>query len=296
MIGISFFFLNLVTTKTILKISFMKKILVPTDFSKQAENALQVAAQLAKKHDSEIYLLHMLELPLHQVDALSQHSELPEAMFFMKLAHKKFEQTMSQDYLKDVVVHETVDFNQTFTGIKNTCIEHNIDLIIMGSHGASGFKEMFIGSNTEKVVRTAEVPVLVIKNEHEEFKIDNFVFASDFKNDNKETYKQATELAKAFDAKIHLLFVNTANNFITTATAKARILDFIEGYDFENYSISIYNDESVEKGIMNFSHIIGADLIGISTHGRQGIAHFFNGSISEDLVNHAKRPVITFKI
>lgn len=274
----------------------MKKILVPTDFSKEAENALQVAAQLAKKHGSEIFLLHMLELPLHQVDALSNHSELPEAVFFMKLAHKKFEQTMGQDYLKDVTVYETVDFNNTITGIANTCEEHEIDIIIMGSHGASGFKEMFIGSNTEKVVRTAEVPVLVIKNHHDDFKIDNFVFASDFKNDNKDTFKQAATLAKAFEARIHLLFVNTASNFTTTAAAKARILDFIKDADFDNYTITIYNDETVEKGILNFSHIIGADLIGISTHGRQGIAHFFNGSISEDLVNHAKRPVVTFKI
>ncbi len=274
----------------------MNKILVPTDFSKQAENALQVAAQLAKKHNSEIYLLHMLELPLHQVDALSTHSELPEAMFFMKLAHKKFEQTMNQEYLKDITIHETVDFNTALTGISNTVKEHDIDLIVMGSHGASGFKEMFIGSNTEKVVRTADVPVLVIKNHHDAFRIDNFVFASDFKNDNKKTFDQAAGLARSLNAKIHLLFVNTASNFTTTATAKARIIDFIKDTDFDNYTVTIYNDESVEKGILNFSHIIGADLIGISTHGRQGISHFFNGSISEDLVNHAKRPVITFKI
>ena len=150
---------------------------------------------------------------------------------------------------------------------------------------------MFIGSNTEKVVRTSEVPVLVIKNEHLNFDINEFVFASDFKNDSKETYKQATEIAKAFDAKIHLLMVNTANNFTTTEKAKSRISDFIKGNDFTNYT-----DENVEKGILSFSHSINADLIGISTHGRQGIAHFLNGSISEDLVNHAKRPVITFKI
>ena len=69
----------------------MKKILVPTDFSAQAENALKVAAQLAKKHDCEIYLLHILETPMHQVDALNSYSDLPEAVFFMKLAHKNFE-------------------------------------------------------------------------------------------------------------------------------------------------------------------------------------------------------------
>ena len=90
--------------------------------------------------------------------------------------------------------------------------------------------------------------------------------------------------------------VNTASNFKTTARAKVKIQDFIAGTTFTNYTTNIYNDETVEKGILNFSHIIDADLIGISTHGRQGIAHFLNGSLSEDLVNHAKRPVITFKI
>ncbi|MFL0354127.1 universal stress protein [Xanthomarina sp. GH4-25] len=274
----------------------MKKILVPTDFSQEAENALKVAAQLAKKYHGEIFLTHLLELPLSQVDALSSHSELPEAVFFMKLAHKKFQDVLARDYLKDIKVHEYVDFNQSFSGIADTAKQNNVDLIIMGSHGASGFKEMFIGSNTEKVVRTSEVPVLVIKNEHINFDINEFVFASDFKNDNKETYKQATRLAKAFDAKLHLLMVNTANNFTTTEVAKKRITDFIKGTDFSDYTINIYNDENVEKGILNFSHQIDADLIGISTHGRQGIAHFLNGSISEDLVNHAKRPVITFKI
>ena len=87
----------------------MKKILVPTDFSNQAENALKVASQLAKKHGSEIYLLHMLELPLQEIDALSAHqSPLPEAMFFMKLAHQKFEDVMASDYLEGITVHETV--------------------------------------------------------------------------------------------------------------------------------------------------------------------------------------------
>ncbi|MCB0425907.1 MAG: universal stress protein [Mangrovimonas sp.] len=274
----------------------MKKILVPTDFSKEAENALKVAAQLARKHDAEIYLLHMLELPLHQVDALSGHSELPEAMFFMKLAHQKFEETLAKDYLEGISVHETVDFQESFAEIKNVCKDKGIDMIIMGSHGASGFKEMFIGSNAEKVVRSSEIPVLVIKNEHKEFKISNFVFASDFRKDSKETYNQAAKLADYFGATLHLVLVNTANNFLTSSEARERIQDFIKDDPFKNYTINIYNDKSVESGILNFSHSINADLIGISTHGRQGIAHFFNGSISEDIVNHAKRPVITFKI
>lgn len=274
----------------------MKKILVPTDFSEQAENALKVAVQLAKKFDSEIYLLHMLELPVQDFDLMGSPSVMPEAMFFIKLAEQRLEAMMNQDLLKDINVHKIIKNFPSFSNIVNTCKELDIDLIVMGSYGASGLKEMFIGSNTEKVVRTSTIPVLVIKSHHAEFTVDRFVFASDFKNDNKETYRQAIEFAKAFDAKMYLLFVNTANNFISTQEANERIHDFIKDYDFKNHTITIYNDESIEAGVLNFAKKIDADLIGISTHGRQGIAHFFSGSIGEDVANHSKRPVITFKI
>ena len=71
---------------------------------------------------------------------------------------------------------------------------------------------------------------------------------------------------------------------------------FIGGLDKDQYKVHIYNDISVEQGILNFASKINAGLIGIGTHGRKGLAHFFNGSISEDIVNHANRPVVTFKI
>lgn len=274
----------------------MKKILVPTDFSLEAEKALKVASQIAKKHGSEIYLLHMLEIPMQEIDTINSKADVPEVMFFMKMAHKKFEDIMNSDYLKDITVHEILKPDGTFNGISEICKEHGITMITMGSHGASGLKEMFVGSNAEKVVRSSDVPVLVIKNDHDDFSVDDIVFASDFKNDNKETYRQAAEIATAFGAQIHLLMVNTASNFTTTQKANDRINDFIQDYSFKNYTVNIYNDESIEKGVLNFAKTIDADLVGISTHGRQGIAHFFNGSISEDLVNHANLPVITFKI
>ena len=274
----------------------MKKILVPTDFSGQTENALKVAVQLANKNESEIHMLHMIELPMHQIIATSNFSELPEAVFFMKIAHNKFEEALDKDYLDGLDIFENIKFNDASAGVLEACQEDDIDLVVMGSHGASGFKEMFIGSTAEKVVRTAKKPVLVIKNDTDIFNVDNFVFASDFKNDNKETYEQAVKLAKSWGSKIHLLMVNTAGNFKTTTEAEEAMNEFIKGTDYENHTLNIFNDVSVEKGILNFSKNINADLIGISTHGRQGIAHFFNGSISEDLVNHSKRPVITFKI
>ncbi|PTM11399.1 MAG: universal stress protein UspA [Bacteroidetes bacterium] len=274
----------------------MKKILVPTDFSAQANFALHVASQLAKKHDCEIYLLHMLELPVNEIDALSTHSDLPEAMFYMKLARKRFDDVLEKPFLKNIKVHEIVKFHQAFDGIIDSCKEFKIDIIVMGSHGVSGFKEMFIGSNTEKVVRTSDIPVLVIKNYHKIFKVKNFIFASDFLEENKKPFKKAIKFAKLNNAALHLLMINTPSKFLTTDEADSRMQEFMKGSRFKNYTINIYNDYTIEKGILNFAHHIDAGLIGMSTHGRKGIAHFFNGSISEDLVNHAKRPVITFRI
>jgi nucleotide-binding universal stress UspA family protein len=183
-----------------------------------------------------------------------------------------------------------------FDGIVKNAKAHDIDLIIMGSHGASGFQEMFIGSNTEKVVRNSDIPVLVIKRDEDPFSAEKFVFASDFSDEAKKPFQKAMAFAQGFGAHLHLVNINTPNNFKSTKVAEQTMNDFLAGIDTSAMSTHIYNDVNVEKGILHFAKSIDADLIGMSTHGRKGLSHFFNGSISEDLVNHAKRPVITFKI
>ena len=272
----------------------MKRILVPTDFSEQAENALKVAVQIASKNNGIIYLLHSMELPGHLAN--KNTGTLPEALYFIKLAEQQFETLLEKPYLKDIEVHHALGHAEIYDDIAEAVKRSKIDLVIMGSHGASGFKEMFIGSNTEKVVRTSTTPVLVIKNPHPEFKIENFVFATDFYEECRVPFDNAQKFAKAIGAKMHLLFINTPNDFKTTAQANDIMNGFIKGMGLENFTLNIYNDTSVEKGILQFSKDVNADLIGMSTHGRKGISHFFNGSISEDLVNHANMPVITFKI
>lgn len=88
----------------------------------------------------------------------------------------------------------------------------------------------------------------------------------------------------------------TPNSFKTTKMSEEIMKKFIASFEIENYSTHIYNDVNIENGIVNFTNSIDADLIGLCTHGRTGFAHFFNGSISENLVNNTVKPVITFKI
>jgi nucleotide-binding universal stress UspA family protein len=274
----------------------MKKILVPTDFSNHSEYALKVAAQIAKKDNGEIFLVHMLELPSSGNDALSSSHDIPELMLFKNVALSKLDNLANSSYLDGIKVTKMIQFEMAFEGIIKNGESHNVDLIIMGSHGARGFQEMFIGSNTEKVVRNSKVPVLVIKKEEENFKAESFVFASDFSEETRAPFEMVANFANKFNSHLHLVTINTPNNFKSTRVAEKIMNDFTSQVSIKNFSTHIYNDINVEKGILHFAKSIDADIIGMCTHGRKGISHFFNGSISEDLVNHAKRPVVTFKI
>lgn len=273
----------------------MKKIIVPIDFSKQSEFAIKVAASLAKKHGSEILALHMLEL--NQGMLYSTEGFHPEqTVFLIKLAEKRFVEFLDKPYLKGIAVTPIVKHYKVFSEVNEVAKENNAELIVMGSHGSDGLKEIFVGSNAEKVVRNADIPVLVIKNEIDNFKVDRFVFASDFKQESLEAFHKAKAFAVMLSSEIDLVFINTPNdNFLSTQDTYERINQFLAKANVVD-QVDIYNDYSVERGVLNYCENTGADAIGIPTHGRKGLSHFFMGSIGEDVVNHSKIPVVTFKI
>ena len=274
----------------------MKRILVPTDFSQHAEDALKVAAQIARKDNSEIIILHMLELPHQMNDAILGGKSIPETMLFMKKANEMLDEISSRSYLDGIPITEIVKMDRPIHGITQVSKDYEIDLIVMGSHGSSGIQELLIGSNTEKVVRNSEIPVLVIKKEISNFNAANIVFASDFTSETKKPFEKLLAFTRFFESKIHLVTICTPNSFKPTHVIENAMNEFVSEFNLTNYSTHIYNDTNIEKGIINFSNSINADIIGMCTHGRTGFAHFFNGSISEGLVNHAIKPVITFKI
>src|SRR5690606_119522 len=133
-----------------------------------SEYALEAAASIAREHNSEIILLHMMGLS-DAVITKSERQEVFKAMYYMRLAEQSFEEVMSRDYLQGIQVTDTVHNYTVFSEINDIAKEMDVDLIVMGSHGASGLREVFVGSNTEKVVRTSEIPVLVIKHPVKDF-------------------------------------------------------------------------------------------------------------------------------
>lgn len=276
----------------------MKKIIVPIDFSEYSEYALETAAILAKKNNAEILALHMLELS--EAILTKDSSDQMESLFFMKLAEKRFTEFLDKPYLEGITVTPIVKHFKVFSEVNEVAKENQADLVIMGSQGSSGIKEYFVGSNTEKVVRYSEIPVLVIKHNPILTEFETIVFASDFSEDAGPAYLKAKEMVKTLKANMHLVYVNLpGEKFKSTSEMEGKVVTFLkksEG-DLDSLSkITYVSDYTVEQGISNFANLIGADLVAIATHGRKGIAHFFEGSISEDVANHSTLPVMTFKI
>jgi nucleotide-binding universal stress UspA family protein len=275
----------------------MKRILVPTDFSEFSYFAAEVAAGIAKRTEARVYLLHALDMPHYTSnDQFGAFGDTAEGLFLMKRAKMEFEKLIKQEFFTDVNVVEVVQWENVFETITVKAKEHDIDLIVMGSHGASGVKEFFVGSNTEKIVRTAHCPVLTIKERMDNFSPKRMVFASNFFGESADSFEPIKRFAEIFDVELHLLKVITPSNFESTEYSHSLMDDFAKETGLSKYKTHTYNEMIVENGIFSFCENVGADLIAIETHGRTGLAHFFRQSISEDIANHSPMPVLTVKM
>lgn len=276
----------------------MKKILVPIDFSKKSEFASKMAARIAKKSNSTVYLLHMIELPTGIVDMGSgSNFSIPESMLYLRKIKERITEFKEIFFHKNTEVQHSIRFQNPHEGIIKYSEKISADIIVMGSKGHSKFEEILIGSNTEKVVRTSKIPVIVVKRDNEKFRMRNLVFASSFKNeDKKEVFRKFLDFANHFKSEIRLLKVNTPSRFESTYEATEKIKNFIAEFNLPKYSINIYNDASVRKGILNFSRDIDADLIALSTHGRSGLSHLFSASVTKTLSKKALKPILTIKV
>lgn len=272
----------------------MKRILVPCDFSEPAVQAFKFAVEIAKESGGEINLLNVVELPtLYDSPGLR-----PFEQSYMREVKddvvKKFGKMRDKWAPAKVKVHTLVQFGSLMASIDEAIKAVRADLLLVGTHGASGLREFTIGSNTEKIVRRATIPVIAIKKAPK--KIENIVLPTWPDLDQEELTMKVKELQNFFKANIHIVYINTPAMFRRDVATKTALSAFAKRFMLKDFTLNVYNDISEEEGIINFSKEINADLVAMRTHGRRGLAHIAGGSIAEDVVNHIECPIWTYKI
>jgi nucleotide-binding universal stress UspA family protein len=275
----------------------MKKILVPCDFSDPAVQAFKFAVDIASQSNGEIILLNVVELPVMHDTVLMPTLNFEQAFLTdMKAnAEKNFTKMKTKWASDGPKVSSFVEYGPITTTIDQFVKDKKIDLIVMGTKGASGFKEFLVGSNTEKIVRWSDVPVISVKKSVKGGSIKNIVFPNALRAEEEALTMKVKELQAFFKATLHVVYFNTPANFRVDMDTKEKLQAFAKRYMLKNYTINVYNDLSEEAGLANFSHDIGADMIAMATHGRRGLNHLVSGSIAEDVVNHVDCSIWTYK-
>lgn len=274
----------------------MTHILVPCDFSEQSSHAFKFAMQLQKTSPAEIHLLHIVDLPfLHDTVLMPVLSFEEEEFQDLRVAALQKMEDMLKGVEARVKTH--VDFGAPSRKILDYITDHSISLVVMGTKGATGMREIFIGSNTEKIVRASGVPVIAVKDAVRPQQIKNIVFPNTVDSDaNEDLIMKVKQLQHTLNAHLHVVYINTPLNFRKDILTQQNLSHFTRRYMLRDFTTHIFNDVDEENGIINFARMIDGDMIAVGTHGRKGLAHLLSGSLAEDLVNHSRLPIWTYTI
>jgi len=279
----------------------MKTILVPTDFSPAAVAASKFAVNLAKKFNSSIFLLHVMEAvdegSFNIEGEATADTSWEDKLFNLKMIEKartQLSETTKAITDAGVKVQSMLRVGNAYHGISAIITEQKADLVVIGTEGDSSNAAILIGTTTEKVVRRATCPVITVNRNLKVDSVKSIVWATSLKPEDLEIPPVLRELVNEEGVIVHIVRINTPGLFMTDVTAKERLTSTAEFLKFKNYTINIFNDNEEAAGIIHFAANINADMIALSTHGRQGLAQLLNASIAEDVINHTKRPVMTY--
>ena len=270
----------------------MKNILVPTDFSYCAKGAVEAGLSLAEQYGAKLHLFHGLPIPKNRTEgSQTEKAEVKQLIHNAELLFAEWKTIAAQ---RKVNLQTHLSGGKLVDAVEEIRKKFQIDFIIMGSHGASGKNEYFIGSNTQKVVRSVHCPVLIIKEPMMSYRFQKVVFASNFDPKEKRAFQYFLDFVKAFEPEIHLVEINTSSFFGQPyILAKELMDDFAEMAKPLDCKTHFYRDFNVDAGVRKFSQEIGAQLIGISNQIRHPLKRMFSGSNVEALVNHARVPVLS---
>lgn len=224
----------------------MKTILLPTDFSNNSINAINYAIKLFEHIVCDFYILNVQKASSFISDDMMTVSSSATIYTTLVSAAKKsitniISKIEKRTKNKNHTFHSIVDYDNFVDAINQTCQKHDVDLIIMGTKGASGLDKVIFGSNTVRVMQRCTVPVLAIPEGCTFKKLDTIAFTSSFRSSYFiEDLKPLKDLVKLYNTKLKILHVEEDYNF------KEKLNENIKF--FETYFTDVTFDRIISNG------------------------------------------------
>jgi nucleotide-binding universal stress UspA family protein len=272
----------------------MKKILVPTNFSETANNALNYATALASLVDASIYLFHTYHVPVTSVDipvdlmgeefqliTKEKQKQIQEAITFYKEKHPfiDIKPILEEGFMSDT--------------IKKVIEEELIDLIVMGTEGAEGYAEVLLGTNAAALIGKIKIPLIIIPDSYQYKPIQKIVYATDFLQSDIPNINKAAEFAKLFQAELQVIHVATLED---KAQEQRDFRSFVihgnSKVHYNNVSYRFIDNESVSDAIHNLTKDEHTDMFVMLTHKRSFMQRILHPSLSKKIAYHTSIPML----
>jgi nucleotide-binding universal stress UspA family protein len=276
----------------------IKRILVPLDFSPTSLEAINFAKPLAKLTGAEIFLLHVRENIYATTDpffsgnlAVGDYEDVLVNLSTNNL-NKALELFQDDPSIK---VNVMSTMGRTHTEIVRISLEEHFDIIIMGTHGVSGFREFVAGSNTYKVVSDAKIPVLSVQEKNQAYNFKKILVPFTDMPHSRENVIYAIKFAEIYTSELIVLGINdgeSEQNRKLQLEAK-QIEKMVDKHNLR-CTINIINANFKADVVLNQVKKTNSDLIVvIGDMDKQNFAEYFSGSFSQQIINHSTIPVLS---
>ncbi|SCY92680.1 universal stress protein [Flavobacterium caeni] len=272
----------------------MKKILFPTDFSEVSNNAFAYALKLAETLKAEIITLHVYDLPIIDNEGFPNYLlEMYDVLEVGQFENYKGQVPILRDIaqkhgLEHIKLSHELLMGDLVANIKMLCKRDHIEYVVMGTKGASGLKETFLGSTAGTVIAETDAFVLAIPEHCRYHAITNIAFTSRFKDKDRKALHQVVKIAKGFNAQVHCLYVRTSHSDVKEVTM--RDWEYVFGeYDVQFHVIE---NENVKDTILGFTDNEKIDLLAMLHYKRNFLEELFHHSLTKKIAHHIQIPIL----
>jgi nucleotide-binding universal stress UspA family protein len=271
----------------------MKQIIVAIDFSKTSLNALAFGIHVANKAGADVQMVWVDNTTSEEVVFEGfAHEERNEKVVLLKELQEKYAKSLKGGKL-DFKTRKGKVYIELAQQAKST----GADLIIVGTHGVSGFEEFWIGSNAYRIVTTVPCPVITLRHDFAVGDIKKIVIPIDSSQETRQKIPVAVQIALLFKSEIHILslYSTPLKSVQKRVDNYARqVVEYCDERKIRHVDVA-KESENVTRTTIDYAEAVGADLIAIMTEQEATTANVFLGPYAQQMVNHSPVPVLSMR-
>ncbi len=272
----------------------MANILIPVDFSTISESAIKAGLQIASALDSEIIFLHLIEARAKDIFDKDSRND-----FHRRVLNEVTKKTGKMEEYSKWAAKEKVrseyylNYDREYSSLIDFAEKNHVGLIVMGTHGASGTREILFGTHSQRIARLSYIPVLVVKEGNVPTEFRRVAFFTDLTEPPGEGFEALASICRILRAELHLVTLDLQDQSMDHDETMQKMGSYSSLIPEQVIRKDLFNSVDIESGVTEYCETHNIDIAAMVTHSERSNRGLFAGSVTEKMVNHLKFPVMS---